>query len=157
MDGWMDGAGSFHPPARPSVRGAGGAWPGRNCIGAETSNLRAEEYRGLAALETWIERSIMETLGWTLPSGRNRVRFYLARGHGSVGRAQPCQGWGRGFEPRCPLHRTIRAGFTIGSFHIRRSGQVVRQRPAKPLPPVRIRASPPLNSKAESLLGVRLF
>ena len=24
-------------------------------------------------------------------------------GHGSVGRAQPCQGWGRGFEPRCPL------------------------------------------------------
>ena len=28
--------------------------------------------------------------------------FYIC-GHGSVGRAQPCQGWGRGFEPRCPL------------------------------------------------------
>ena len=26
------------------------------------------------------------------------------RGRGSAGRAQPCQGWGRGFEPRCPLH-----------------------------------------------------
>ena len=32
---------------------------------------------------------------------------------------------------------------SIGSFHFWRSGQVVRQRPAKPLPPVRIRASPP--------------
>lgn len=30
--------------------------------------------------------------------------FFLARGHGSVGRAPPCQGGGRGFEPRCPLH-----------------------------------------------------
>ena len=29
-----------------------------------------------------------------------------------------------------------------------RSGQVVRQRPAKPLPPVRIRASPPGNIRA---------
>ena len=27
-----------------------------------------------------------------------------ACGHGSAGRAQPCQGWGRGFESRCPLH-----------------------------------------------------
>ncbi len=27
-----------------------------------------------------------------------------ARGRGSAGRAQPCQGWGRGFEPRRPLH-----------------------------------------------------
>ena len=31
------------------------------------------------------------------------VRLILVSGHGSVGRAQPCQGWGRGFEPRCPL------------------------------------------------------
>ena len=36
---------------------------------------------------------------------RARVYYLLASGHGSVGRAQPCQGWGRGFEPRCPLHR----------------------------------------------------
>ena len=55
-----------------------------------------------------------------------------SRGRGSVGRAQPCQGWGRGFEPRRPLH-----------FFIGRHGQVVRQRPAKPLSPVRIRMSPP--------------
>ena len=25
------------------------------------------------------------------------------RGNSSVGRAQPCQGWGREFEPRFPL------------------------------------------------------
>ena len=28
------------------------------------------------------------------------------RGNSSVGRAQPCQGWGREFEPRFPLMRT---------------------------------------------------
>ena len=26
-------------------------------------------------------------------------------GNSSVGRAQPCQGWGREFEPRFPLNR----------------------------------------------------
>ena len=35
---------------------------------------------------------------------RHHVRLFPVSGHGSVGRAQPCQGWGRGFEPRCPLH-----------------------------------------------------
>ena len=68
-------------------------------------------------------------------------------GHGSVGRAQPCQGWGRGFEPRCPLH-CISGPFLTVLF--RRSGQVVRQRPAKPLPPVRIRASPPYGLRRAS-------
>ena len=29
--------------------------------------------------------------------------FTLAGGNSSVGRAQPCQGWGRGFESRSPL------------------------------------------------------
>ena len=69
-----------------------------------------------------------------------RVYYFLASGHGSVGRAQPCQGWGRGFEPRCPLHCISGPSQAV---LFRRSGQVVRQRPAKPLPPVRIRASPP--------------
>lgn len=36
----------------------------------------------------------------------------------------------------------------IGPFHIWRRGQAVRQRPAKPLPPVRIRASPPSTARA---------
>src|SRR5437763_16783872 len=31
------------------------------------------------------------------------VRLGGARGNSSVGRAQPCQGWGRGFESRFPL------------------------------------------------------
>jgi hypothetical protein len=30
--------------------------------------------------------------------------FVGDRGNSSVGRAQPCQGWGRGFESRFPLH-----------------------------------------------------
>ena len=33
------------------------------------------------------------------------------RGNSSVGRAQPCQGWGREFEPRFPLLRTAFAVF----------------------------------------------
>src|SRR5205823_3336373 len=31
------------------------------------------------------------------------AKVVLSRGRGSVGRAQPCQGWGRGFESRRPL------------------------------------------------------
>ena len=31
--------------------------------------------------------------------------IWAARGNSSVGRAQPCQGWGRGFESRFPLSR----------------------------------------------------
>ena len=42
-------------------------------------------------------------------------------GSSSFGRAPPCQGGGGGFEPRLPLH-----------FLLRRHGQVVRQRSAKP-------------------------
>ena len=34
------------------------------------------------------------------------------RGRGSAGRARPCQGRGRGFEPRRPLHRHHEAGHT---------------------------------------------
>jgi hypothetical protein len=78
------------------------------------------------------------------PGAPAPVLFYIC-GHGSVGRAQPCQGWGRGFEPRCPLHCISGPSQAV---LFRRSGQVVRQRPAKPLPPVRIRASPPGNIRA---------
>ncbi len=41
-------------------------------------------------------------LGLRAPNAAVRLPF--ARGRGSVGRAQPCQGWGRGFESRRPLH-----------------------------------------------------
>ena len=63
------------------------------------------------------------------------------RGLSAVGSAPPCQGGGRGFEPRSPLHAF--PGRCESAFFIWRSGQVVRHGPAKPLPPVRIRASPP--------------
>src|SRR4030088_2453756 len=32
-----------------------------------------------------------------------RLELLFVRGNSSVGRAQPCQGWGRGFESRFPL------------------------------------------------------
>src|SRR5690349_5168572 len=35
----------------------------------------------------------------------------VRRGNSSVGRAQPCQGWGRGFESRFPLWVTTTGGF----------------------------------------------
>ena len=35
---------------------------------------------------------------------------FAARGNSSVGRAQPCQGWGRGFESRFPLSMATRGG-----------------------------------------------
>ena len=63
-----------------------------------------------------------------------------ARGLSAVGSAPPCQGGGRGFEPRSPLHASTKAGLDR-PFSYRRSGQVVRQGPAKPSPPVRIRAA----------------
>ena len=56
------------------------------------------------------------------------------------GRASPCQGEGREFESRLPLQR------------IRRHSQVVRQRSAKPLPPVRIRVSPPYNGRLAQMV-----
>ena len=48
------------------------------------------------------------------------------------GRASPCQGEGREFESRHPLH-----------FLLWRHSQVVRQRSATPLPPVQIWVAPP--------------
>ena len=34
----------------------------------------------------------------------DKKQWYITCGSGSVGRALPCQGKGRGFEPRLPLH-----------------------------------------------------
>ena len=37
---------------------------------------------------------------------RGSIPLASTCGNSSVGRAQPCQGWGRGFESRFPLLRT---------------------------------------------------
>ena len=45
------------------------------------------------------------------PETGHRARYPRhPRGRGSVGRAQPCQGWGRGFESRRPLQESRRSG-----------------------------------------------
>ena len=83
----------------------------------------------------------------------------LARGRGSVGRASPCQGEGRGFESRRPLgdaeHRRVRSTAVLGihgepstwRFGCRKSfrggvAEWFRQGPAKPCTRVRF-PSPP--------------
>ena len=57
-------------------------------------------------------------------------KVYIYKREWLSGRASPCQGECRGFESRLPLH-------------IRRHSQVVRQRTANPLSPVRIWVPPP--------------
>jgi hypothetical protein len=53
-------------------------------------------------------------------------------GNSSVGRAQPCQGWGRGFESRFPLLGGDLVGSRPSPPFVWRRSQVVRQRSAKP-------------------------
>ena len=52
------------------------------------------------------------------PGAPAPVLFYIC-GHGSVGRAPPCQGGGRGFEPRCPLQKSYSRGNCPGCFRFR--------------------------------------
>ena len=106
----------------------------------------------------------MTPSGCANPGFSKKLRFPLARearfpycislrcGLSAVGSAPPCQGGGRGFEPRSPLHASTKAGLDR-PFSYRRSGQVVRQGPAKPSPPVRIRASPPRAHRAPAFAG----
>src|SRR5580765_5759091 len=46
-----------------------------------------------------IHRAMRRLLAWFVAGS-----FVGDCGNSSVGRAQPCQGWGRGFESRFPLH-----------------------------------------------------
>ena len=45
----------------------------------------------------------MAIVSWEFESPPLHWYCYLACGNSSVGRAQPCQGWGRGSESRFPL------------------------------------------------------
>ena len=93
--------------------------------------------------------------------GRKRRICTLLSGNSSVGRAQPCQGWGREFESRFPLQVTNPAS-RRGVFYCLRSviytqiwlsGRVVMQRPAKPCTSVRFRAQPPYSVRNLSRPG----
>ena len=77
----------------------------------------------------------------SIPTGGTSDSVAL-RGFSSFGRASPCQGEGGGFEPRNPLQNekvSLADTFSL----LWRHSQVVRQRSAKPSPPVRIRVAPP--------------
>ena len=53
---------------------------------------------------------------------RIKINAYLCnpirevRGNSSVGRAQPCQGWGREFEPRFPLQNKSKSAEMLTYF-----------------------------------------
>ena len=50
----------------------------------------------------------------------NETNIVSKRGSSSVGRAQPCQGWGREFEPRLPLQEqkvSRNADFRFEKYH----------------------------------------
>ena len=92
-----------------------------------------------------------------------------SRGCGSVGRASPCQGEGRGFESRHPLHprssglrvTALRAPPEGGSTRVHGGvAEWFRQGSAKPCTPVQFRAPPPPDlydrvSRARSSAGER--
>src|SRR3954452_21268732 len=84
------------------------------------------------------------------PPSEPLLEFFSQRGRGSVGRASPCQGEGRGFESRRPLG-TSGAGRETGA-RVRWSGREAGQRPAKPSTRVQIPSpprSPPRSTSAE--------
>ena len=69
------------------------------------------------------------------------------RGSSSVGRAQPCQGWGRGFESRLPLTKKI-----VGS-----NGGIGRHEGLKiPWPVMAVRVQVPLRVHS-TLLSLHIF
>ena len=45
----------------------------------------------------------MTIVSWEFESPSLHRCFFVCCGNSSVGRAQPCQGWGREFESRFPL------------------------------------------------------
>jgi hypothetical protein len=93
----------------------------------------------------------------------------LRSGNSSVGRAQPCQGWGREFESRFPLQIlrlrketsvvvTAPAEVFLSMAKPRRfwlGGRVAMQRPAKPSTSVRLRAQPPTSQTSFCSVGFR--
>ena len=54
--------------------------------------------------EKFLQKSL-EVIKKYLPLQSQTKRMGHKRGSSSVGRAQPCQGWGREFEPRLPLQK----------------------------------------------------
>ena len=106
---------------------------------------------------TLVNRRIEFLLVGTQTNGTETFRkiALLTCGHSSAGRARPCQGRGREFEPRCPLACESPgrlADLTTRYFTewLWWGGREARHRPAKPFTRVRI-PSPPRRNIASSM------
>ena len=110
-------ASAVHSPAPRTPRTRGFARSGR--AGSDCPEIFRKStciYRRVRIIYSIVASSTsLERREWAVSSGGEHYLDTVGvtssnlvsptiRGHGSVGRAQPCQGWGRGFEPRCPLH-----------------------------------------------------
>ena len=62
----------------------------------------------LQFFEKFLQKSL-EVIKKCLPLQSQTKRMGHKRGSSSVGRAQPCQGWGREFEPRLPLQKQMKS------------------------------------------------
>ena len=62
----------------------------------------------LQFFEKFLQKSL-ELIKKYLPLQSQTKRMGHKRGSSSVGRAQPCQGWGREFEPRLPLQKQMKS------------------------------------------------
>ena len=93
----------------------------------------------LQFFEKFLQKSL-EVIKKYLPLQSQTKRMGHKRGSSSVGRAQPCQGWGREFEPRLPLQKkksaemltyflkqSLRTVLSFGSRIFTRRGSIICQ------------------------------
>ena len=98
------------PRATSACSGAAGwspTWPTWPILLDDAlAELTAAALDARGAVRVGVRRA---TRTWVPPTGRERYILWAAtRGRGSVGRASPCQGEGRGFESRRPLQVGVR-------------------------------------------------
>ena len=72
----------------------------------------------------FLEKSL-EVMIFCVPLQSQTKRTRLKCGSSSVGRAQPCQGWGREFEPRLPLQKRSAEMLTLYYENLTRRGTII--------------------------------
>ena len=70
-----------------------------------------KEFKSFCEIFTKKFGSLKNVRTFAIPFGKHTEKSEGICGNSSVGRAQPCQGWGREFESRFPLQkRSLRCG-----------------------------------------------